>query len=155
MTPRLEPARRVALRSRTYQVRVLLLNDTGEMGPPDELASSSPHYECGASLSPLRRRSNWRSAPDLHRVRDGLQPSASTASACGSLGRRTGVAPVPRPSRGRMLLLQQRLHRYGAGDWIRTSLSSFTKRVHYCSATPAKNRAARTDKPNSRAGSLD
>jgi len=71
------------------------LNDTGNLEPPDELASSSPHYECGASLSPLRRRSNWRSAPDSHRVRDGLRPSASTASAFGSLGCPTGAAPVP------------------------------------------------------------
>jgi len=34
-------------------------------------------------------------------------------------------------------------------------LSAFTKRVHHFSATPAKDRAGRADKPNSRMGSLD
>ena len=55
---KMDPARRLALRSRTYRVRVLLLDDAGSLDPSVGLAPTSPVYETDASLSTLTRNTS-------------------------------------------------------------------------------------------------
>lgn len=52
---KVDPARRLALRSQTYRVRVLLLDDAGGLDPGVGLAPTSSVYETDASLSTLTR----------------------------------------------------------------------------------------------------
>lgn len=102
-TAAMGPARRLALRSRTYRVRVLLLNDAGDLGPGVGLAPTSSVYETDASLAALTRQ-KWRPRRDSHPVRAGLQPAASTTLASRSHSARSLNETEERKS-GKIMIL--------------------------------------------------
>ena len=121
--------------------------------PVAELASASSRYECEASLSTLNRH-KWRAEPKPWRrleTRPGLAPGKGRVAAVRldgfdmrvigeTHGNRTRTATFTGSNAALTTAppsIPLGAGQAGAGGWNRTSLISFTKRAHPCSATPA------------------